>query len=133
MFKSIFLGLLASGLVLPVFGVAISLFLPPESVAVGAQGWEQQHNQLIRVTSVQWLTVLGWFLAAGLGGFVSTRISPTRTLRAATWVGVVILLTWGIPVGIISGSNMGWVHVTSVLLIMPAVLLGGGLARNSRI
>lgn len=133
MFKSIFLGLLASGLVLPVFGVAISLFLPPEFVAVGAPGWEQQHNQLIRVTSVQWLTVLGWFLAAGLGGFVSTRISPTRTLCAATWVGVVILLTWGIPVGIISGSNMGWVHVTSVLLIMPAVLLGGGLARNSRI
>ena len=130
MFKAISLGLLSVVLVLPVFGFAISLFLPPEFVALGAPGWERQHNQMISVTAVKWLTVFGWVVAAGLGGLVSTRTSPNKTLRAATWVGAIILLTWGIPVGIISGNNMGWVHVTSVLLIMPAVLLGGRLAQG---
>lgn len=130
MFKAISFGLLTTLLVLPVFGFAISLFLPPEFVGVGARGWEQQHNQLISVNVVKWLTVLGWVVAACLGGLVSTRISPTKTLRAAIWVGTVILLTWGIPVGIISGNNITWVHVTSALLIMPAVLLGGVLAQG---
>ncbi|MCO7611705.1 hypothetical protein NJH83_15805 [Pseudomonas chlororaphis] len=130
MFKAIVFGLLSCALVLPVFGLVISQFLPPVFVAPGEPGWRQQHNQLVSLNSVQWLTVLGWALAAGIGGFVSTRTQAIRTLRPAIWVGVIILLVWGIPVGIFLGSQMGWVHFTCCLVILPAVLVGGALARR---
>ncbi|ULT73543.1 hypothetical protein [Pseudomonas sp. BC42] len=130
MFKAIVFGLLSCALVLPVFGLAISQLLPPAFVALGEPGWRQQHDQLVSINSVQWLTVLGWALAAGIGGFVSTRTQATRTLRPAIWVGVIILLVWGLPVGFFSGSQMGWVHFTCCLAIMPAVLAGGSLARR---
>lgn len=59
MFKAILFGLLSCALVLPVFGLVISQFLPPVFVAPGEPGWRQQHNQLVSLNSVQWLTVLG--------------------------------------------------------------------------
>ncbi|WP_047304191.1 hypothetical protein [Pseudomonas fluorescens] len=130
MFKAIVFGLLSCALVLPVFGLVISQFLPPAFVAIGEPGWRQQHNQLVSIDTVQWLTVLGWAIAAGVGGFVGTRIQATRTLRPAIWVGVIILLVWGVPVGIFLGNQMGWVHFTCCLAIMPAVLAGGALARR---
>ncbi|QNH77280.1 hypothetical protein GGD92_03095 [Pseudomonas protegens] len=129
MFKAILFGLLSCALVLPVFGLVISQFLPPVFVAPGEPGWRQQHNQLVSIDTVQWLTVLGWAIAAGVGGFVGTRIQATRTLRPAIWVGVIILLVWGIPVGIFLGNQMGWVHFTCCLIILPAVWVGGTLAR----
>ncbi|MGE8453527.1 MAG: hypothetical protein ACN6OP_23530 [Pseudomonadales bacterium] len=130
MFKAILFGLLSCVLVLPVFGLAISQFLPPAFVALGEPGWRQQHDQLVSINTVQWLTVLGWTVTAGVGGFVSTRTQATRTLRPAIWVGVIILLVWGIPVGIFSLSQISWVHLTCCLAIMPAVLAGGALARK---
>ncbi|WP_404936976.1 hypothetical protein P7C00_17570 [Pseudomonas sp. JDS08PS003] len=130
MFKAILFGLLSCVLVLPVFGLAISQFLPPAFVALGEPGWRQQHDQLVSINTVQWLTVLGWTVTAGVGGFVSTRTQATRTLRPAIWVGVIILLVWGIPVGIFSLSQISWVHLTCCLAIMPAVLAGGALARR---
>ncbi|MEN5092480.1 hypothetical protein ABE458_17490 [Pseudomonas protegens] len=130
MFKAILFGLLSCVLVLPVFGLAISQFLPPAFVALGEPGWRQQHDQLVSINTVQWLTLLGWTVTAGVGGFVSTRTQATRTLRPAIWVGVIILLVWGIPVGIFSLSQISWVHVTCCLAIMPAVLAGGTLARK---
>ncbi|WP_350024074.1 hypothetical protein [Pseudomonas protegens] len=130
MFKAILFGLLSCVLVLPVFGLVISQFLPPAFVALGEPGWRQQHDQLVSINTVQWLTVLGWTVTAGVGGFVSTRTQATRTLRPAIWVGVIILLVWGIPVGIFSLSQISWVHLTCCLAIMPAVLAGGALARK---
>lgn len=130
MFKAILFGLLSCALVLPVFGLVISQFLPPAFVALGEPGWKQQHNQLVSLHSVQWLTVLSWALMAGLGGFVSTRTHATRSLRPAIWVGVIILLVWGVPVGIFSLSQISWVHISCCLAIMPAVLAGGALARR---
>lgn len=130
MFKAILFGLLSCVLVLPVFGLVISQFLPPAFVALGEPGWRQQHDQLVSINTVQWLTLLGWTVTAGVGGFVSTRTQATRTLRPAIWVGVIILLVWGIPVGIFSLSQISWVHVTCCLAIMPAVLAGGTLARK---
>ncbi|MFJ7141469.1 MAG: hypothetical protein ACN6P5_22220 [Pseudomonas protegens] len=130
MFKAILFGLLSCALVLPVFGLVISQFLPPAFVALGEPGWRQQHDQLVSINTVQWLTVLGWAVTAGVGGFVSTRTQATRTLRPAIWVGVIILLVWGIPVGIFTLSQISWVHVTCCLAIMPAVLAGGALARR---
>lgn len=130
MFKAILFGLLSCVLVLPVFGLAISQFLPPAFVALGEPGWRQQHDQLVSINTVQWLTVLGWTVTAGVGGFVSTRTQATRTLRPAIWVGVIILLVCGIPVGIFSLSQISWVHLTCCLAIMPAVLAGGALARR---
>jgi hypothetical protein len=53
-------------------------------------------------------------------------------MRPALYAGAVILLAWAVPTALIAGAAISWVHLASLLMIMPSAWCGARLAGKFR-
>lgn len=124
MLKSVVFGVLTTIVSLFIFGYAISTFLPQEIIPVGQAGWREQHDQLVSMHGVKVLTVIGWAISAFAGGAIASVSQASKGLRPALYTCAVILLVWAVPTTIIVGSTITWVHVASILVVLPSMCCG---------
>ena len=132
MLKSVALGTLTTVICLLIFGYAISTFLPHEPIPVGQPGWREQHDQLTSISGVKILTVIGWALSAFAGGVVASLSYANKGARPAMYLSAFILLAWAVPTTISAGSTITWVHIASILVVMPAMYFGAKIVSRVR-
>ena len=124
MLKSVALGTLTTIISLLIFGYAISTFLTQEAIPLGEPGWREQHDQLTSLYGVKILTIIGWVLSAFAGGAVASLSNTNKGVRPAVYLAVFFLVAWALPTTIIAGSTITWVHISSVLVVLPFMCFG---------
>jgi len=123
---SVLLGFVASSLTMMAFEFTNSLLFPfPADL-------DKQSLEQIRAFAAQMpltaliLVACGWILGSTLGGYVSTKLSKTKTAATALTLGAVLTLFAGLNAWMI--QNPLWFHVGGLPIFIIFSFIGYRLA-----
>ena len=131
MIRSTLIGIAAAFGLIIVLGAALGAFAVPQGL-LNSTTFAERHNLLVEQHYIQVAQVVAWFVSALLGGFIAARGQRERWLFRSLWVGVALLVLWGIPTAVLAGARLSMVHVLCVVALVPGSLCGGYLVRPGK-